>query len=75
MPMTDEEAALEAITALDPLSDEQQAALAEITRVIRCGLEEPFADIHELFRLYNILYFRKLLLPQVEVSWSSRLTL
>lgn len=75
MPTTDEEAALEAIAALDPLSDEQQTALTEVTRVIHSGLEEPFVDIHELFRLYNILYFRKLLLPRVEVSWSSRLTL
>ncbi|KAF1837584.1 hypothetical protein BDW02DRAFT_491029 [Decorospora gaudefroyi] len=73
MPVTDEEAALAAIATLETLSDEQQDALQAINTVMHNG--EPFVDIHELFAHYNVLYFRKLLLPRVEVIWSPRLTL
>lgn len=73
MPITDEDAAIEAITSLDSLSDDQQDAKDKIDSII--SSTEPFIDIHALFALYNILYFRSLLLPRVEVSWSHRLTL
>lgn len=73
MPLTDEEAAVQAIAALETLSDEQQTALAAINTILRNG--EPFVDVHELFRLYDVLYFRKLLCERVEVLWSPRLTL
>ncbi|KAK7193472.1 hypothetical protein DPSP01_000034 [Paraphaeosphaeria sporulosa] len=71
--VTDEDAALEAIGTLDNLSAEQQQALDAINAILGDG--EPFVDIHELFGHYNVLYFRKLLLPRVEVLWSPRLTL
>lgn len=74
MPLSDEEAALLAITSLEDQSAAQQAAEAEITSILH-GSAEPFVDIHQLFRLYNTLYFRDVLLPRVEVSWSPRLTL
>ncbi|KAK5121499.1 hypothetical protein LTR85_005332 [Meristemomyces frigidus] len=73
MPMTDDDAALLAISTLDPLSETQKDAKANIDSIL--GADYPFIDIHELFRLYNVLYFRSLLLPRVEVSWSARLTL
>ncbi|KAJ4367516.1 hypothetical protein N0V83_007099 [Neocucurbitaria cava] len=73
MPVTDEEAALAAIATLEDLTAEQQEALRAINTIIHNG--EPFVDIHELSNHYNILYFRKLLLPRVEVLWSTRLTL
>lgn len=70
---TDEDAALLAIAALDPLSTEQQAALDAINVLVNNG--EPFANVHELFGYYDKLYFRNLLVPRVEVIWSPRLTL
>lgn len=73
MPHTDENAALQAIAALDPLSTEQQAAQHAINAIIHDG--EPFANVHELFGYYDKLYFRSLLVPRVEVIWSPRLTL
>jgi hypothetical protein len=73
MPITDEEAALEAIATIAAPTDEQQKFQSDVTAIL--SSDNPFIDIHELFRLYNILYFRSLLLPRVEVSWSSRLTL
>jgi hypothetical protein len=71
--LTDEDAALQAVAALEGLSDEQHAALDAITAILHNG--EPFVDIHQLFAHYNVLYFRKLLVPRVEVLWSPRLTL
>ncbi|KAF2869852.1 SprT-like family-domain-containing protein [Massariosphaeria phaeospora] len=73
MPVTDEEFAIEAIATLATLSQEQIKALEAVNKILRNG--EPFVDIHELFGYYNVLYFRKLLVPRVEVLWSSRLTL
>ncbi|KAF2472164.1 uncharacterized protein BDR25DRAFT_221571 [Lindgomyces ingoldianus] len=73
MPITDEDAALQAIAALECLSEEQKSALDSINSML--NNDEPFVDIHELFRLYNTLYFRDLLVPRVEVTWSPRLTL
>lgn len=73
MPVTDVDAAIAAISTLDPLSDAQSAARDAIYAV-ECA-DDPFVDIHHLFSLYNTLYFRSLLLPRVEVSWSVRLTL
>lgn len=73
MPMTDEDAALEAISTLDPLSQAQQEAKARIDSIL--GKDGPFVDIHELFELYSVLYFRSLLVRRVDVSWSPRLTL
>lgn len=71
--VTDEESALQAIATLAELSDEQQEALQAINTIIHS--DEPFVDVHELVSHYNVLYFRKLLLPRVEVLWSPRLTL
>lgn len=73
MPVTDEDAALQAIATLESLSDEQKRALEAIHSILGDG--EPFVDIHELFGYYNVLYFRSLLVPRVEVLWSPRLTL
>lgn len=73
MPDTDEDAALHAIAALHALSAEQQDALRAIDTII--NNEEPFVDVFELFRYYDKLYFRNLLVPRVEVIWSPRLTL
>jgi hypothetical protein len=75
MPVTDEDAALAAVASLqlEKLSAEQQDALQAINTIIHDG--EPFVDVHELFAHYNVLYFRKLLLPRVQVIWSPRLTL
>ena len=73
MPPTDEEAALKAIETLDQLSQEQQDAKDSLEKLL--ASDDPFVDIHALFSFYNILYFRSLLLPRVEASWSSRLTL
>jgi hypothetical protein len=70
---TDEDAALQAIATLVELSLEQQEALKATNTILRNG--EPFVDVHELFGHYDVLYFRKLLLPRVEVLWSPRLTL
>lgn len=71
--ITDEDAALHAIATLAELSPEQKEALKAINTIIHNG--EPFVDVHELFAHYNVLYFRQLLLPRVEVLWSPRLTL
>jgi len=71
--ITDEDAALHAIATLAELSPEQQDALKAVNTIIHNG--EPFVDVHELFAHYNVLYFRQLLLPRVEVLWSPRLTL
>jgi hypothetical protein len=73
MPVTDQDAALAAVATLETLSPEQEDALKKINAILHNG--EPFVDIHELFALFDILYFRKLLLPRVEVVWSPRLTL
>lgn len=73
MPPADEQAAIAAISTLDGLSNEQKEAEEEIKAIVK-GDENPHVDIHELFALYNTLYFRSLLLPRVEVSWSKRLT-
>lgn len=76
MTVTDEEAALQAIASFvnqDGLSKEQQEAKFEINKVI--ASDDPFIDICELFANYNVLYFRSLLVPRIEVSWSPRLTL
>jgi hypothetical protein len=70
---TDEDAALQAIAALAHLSADQQHALHAINAILCDG--EPFVDVHALLGHYNVLYFRGLLLPRVEVLWSSRLTL
>lgn len=73
MPFTDEDAALEAISQLAAIAPEQEEAKTKIDHIL--ASDDPFIDIHELFGLYNILYFRSLLVPRVEVTWSSRLTL
>jgi hypothetical protein len=70
---TDEDVALQALATLEELSPEQQEALKAVNTILHNG--EPFVDVHELFAHYNVLYFRKLLLPRVEVLWSPRLTL
>lgn len=73
MPITDEEAALQAIATLETLSADQQHALAAVNAILCDG--QPFVDAHVLFAHYNVLYFRSLLLPRVELLWSPRLTL
>lgn len=74
MPVTDEEAALAAIRALKELSAEQKEAKEQVDTILKSEDENPHVDIHELFALYNTLYFRSLLIPRVVVSWSKRLT-
>jgi len=69
----DEKSAYDAITGFDELSEEQKAAQSEINKIL--ANNEPFVDINELFGHYNVLYFRSLLLPRVDVLWSSKLTL
>ena len=76
MAVTDEEVALQAIQSFaspDDLSKKQQEAKDQIDEMQ--SSEDPFIDIHQLFKQYNALYFRDLLVPRVEVSWSPRLTL
>lgn len=73
MPLTDEDSAVQAIACLADTTDKQRNAKAKIDDLL--ATDNPFIDIHELFALYNVLYFRSILLPRVEVSWSPRLTL
>ena len=73
MPVTDHDAALQAIAALEQPSPAQLDALHAITALLPNGA--PFVDVHNLFALYDTLYFRNLLLSRVEVLWSPRLTL
>ncbi len=73
MPVTDQDAALAAVATLEKLSPDQADALTSINAIRDNG--EPFVDIQELLALFNVLYFRKLLLPRVQVVWSPRLTL
>jgi hypothetical protein len=75
MSVSDEEAAAQAITCLADLNKNQKQAKDEIDTLLEAGDEDSFVDIHDLFKLYNVLYFRELLVPRVEVSWSDRLTL
>jgi hypothetical protein len=49
--LTDEDAALQAIAALEKPSPEQQEALKAVDTIIHNG--EPFVDVHELFAHYN----------------------
>ena len=44
MPVTDEDAAMQAMATLDSLSDEQMAARDSINNVLHDG--EPFVDVH-----------------------------
>ncbi|KAF1989321.1 hypothetical protein K402DRAFT_410952 [Aulographum hederae CBS 113979] len=73
MPPTDTDSALAAITSFRTLSTEQTTAHASIQTHLSSS--SPHIDIHALFELYSTLYFRSLLHPAVEVSWSPRLTL
>ena len=75
MPISDEDAAKLAISKLEKLTPEQQSAKSNIELILQAEDEDSFVDIHELFALFNVLYFRSLLVPRVEVSWSNRLTL
>ena len=71
----DEEAALAAITTLNNLSKEQEDAQTKILAILHADQSSPHVDIHELFGLYDVLYFRAMLSPRVEVQWSPRLTI
>lgn len=71
--MTDEDAALEAVSSFADLTPEQQLTAQSINSILLDG--EPFVDVHVLFAHYNVLYFRNLLQPSVQVLWSPRLTL
>ncbi|PSK59162.1 hypothetical protein B9Z65_3486 [Elsinoe australis] len=73
MPLTDEDAAIAAIDSFTSPSTAQAEASKEIEKVLKS--KDPFVDINALFSLYDTLYFRDLLLPRVEVTWSPRLTL
>jgi hypothetical protein len=75
MPQSDEVAAAVAISSIAELKDAQKDAQTKIDAILKSGDEDSFVDVHELFDLYNTLYFRSLLIPRVEVSWSPRLTL
>lgn len=73
MPTKDEDAAIVAISNLDPLCAEQDHAQSAISTILNSN--DPFIDIQDLFSHYDILYFRSLLACRVRVSWSPRLTL
>ncbi|KAH0542005.1 hypothetical protein FGG08_003554 [Glutinoglossum americanum] len=73
--VTDEEAALQAISSFDSPSTPQQSAKSQIDRLLHTDDGNPFVDVHELFPLYDVLYFCGRLSGNVEVSWSKRLTL
>ncbi|KAF7193867.1 SprT-like domain-containing protein Spartan [Pseudocercospora fuligena] len=73
MPVTDEDAAIQAITTFTSPTWEQLDTKAKIDHIL--DSDDPSIDIHDLFGLYDILYFRSLLKPRVEVFWSPRLTL
>ncbi|RAR11162.1 zinc finger rad18 domain-containing protein [Stemphylium lycopersici] len=66
MSTIDEHAALRAIATLERLSSAQQDALRAVTAIVSNG--EPFVDVHELFALYDTLYFRALLLSRVQCA-------
>ena len=72
---SEEDAALEAIVALEQLSEAQQRAWTAVQQLTAADTESPFADVHALLRRYDILYFRGRLHARVELSWSSKLTL
>lgn len=74
MPVTDEEAAIAAISTFEELSQEQKEAKEKIDAILTARDENPHVDIHLLFTLYNTLYFRSFLIPRTVVSWSKRLT-
>ncbi|KAM0717231.1 hypothetical protein Q7P37_007083 [Cladosporium fusiforme] len=73
MATTDEQAAALAISTLHSPTPAQQEAHNQITQIL--ASPDPNICIHTLFAHYNTLYFRSQLLPRVEVSWSTRLTL
>ncbi|KXT10353.1 hypothetical protein AC579_9149 [Pseudocercospora musae] len=73
MPAADEDGALQAITDFTSTIQEQLDTTAKLDQIL--ASDDPFIDVHELFGLYDILYFRSLLKPSVDVSWSRRLTL
>ncbi|KAF4306231.1 putative zinc finger rad18 domain-containing protein [Botryosphaeria dothidea] len=73
--LSDEDAAAQAIAGLDAPTDAQRDAQAQVGRILRDETSSPFVDIHELFALFDTLYFSATLGPRVELSWSSRLTL
>src|ERR1700745_2791747 len=75
MRLTDDEAAAAALSALREPTPAQVAAKVDIDALLSSGDEDSFVDVHELFKLYNVLYFRCQLLPRVELIWSARLTL
>ncbi|KAI9756897.1 MAG: hypothetical protein M4579_003651 [Chaenotheca gracillima] len=75
MAATDEDTALEAITKLDPLSDVQLQAKHDVDQMLNSENSDPFVDVEKMFELFDVLYFRGLLKPRVEVLWSKRLTL
>ncbi|OJD37754.1 sprt-like domain-containing protein spartan [Diplodia corticola] len=75
MPLTDEDAAALAMRALDALSPDQRVARSAIARMLDPDAASPSVDIHELFALFDTLYFRATLRARVDLSWSSRLTL
>jgi hypothetical protein len=62
MSICDEEAAAQAITSFAELSKEQIQAKVEIDTLLKAGDEDSFIDIFDLFKLYNVLYFKGLLL-------------
>ncbi|KAL1646855.1 hypothetical protein SLS58_002990 [Diplodia intermedia] len=72
-PLTDDAAAALAIHALDALTPDQRVAQADLARILHH--DETFVDVHELFALFDTLYFGATLRARVDVSWSSRLTL
>lgn len=73
MEATDEGAALDAISYLHAKSTAKEECQARVKELLTS--DEPFADINELFDLYDVLYFRGQLSTRVEVSWSTRMTL
>lgn len=75
MSLSEEEAADLAVDCLSELSESQIEAHQAINRILIGPDGDPFIDIHSVFSYFDALYFRGLLFPRVEVSWSTRLTL
>ncbi|KAF2667516.1 hypothetical protein BT63DRAFT_294081 [Microthyrium microscopicum] len=75
MPMTEEQATTAALSAITNPSPAQIAAATEVALILASGTDDSFIDVHQLFALYNALYFRSLLMARVELTWSPRLTL
>ena len=76
--LTDEEAADLAIAAISvPPTSKQLSALRYVEQNVLSQIhqEHCFVDLQRAFESYDVLYFRGALVGNVDVGWSSRMTL